>query len=97
LHYLGAAAAEDALVYSRPLMIDTKTLDDVLSAVVRVLPRTPADVERNVRAALAAAFDRLDLVTREELEVQEALLARIQARLKELEAKIATLEGGTPK
>lgn len=70
----------------------SKTIDQIFSAVAQVLPRTPADLERNVRTALAAAFDRLDLVTREELEVQEAVLARTRARLKEMEDRIAALE-----
>lgn len=73
-------------------MIPAKSIDEIFSAVASVLPRTPADVERNVRAALTAALDRLDLVTREELEVQEAVLARTRARLQELEQKVAALE-----
>jgi BMFP domain-containing protein YqiC len=70
----------------------SKTIEDIIDSVARLLPRTPADLERNVRAALGAALDRLDLVTREELEVQEAVLQRTRARLKELEERIATLE-----
>jgi hypothetical protein len=45
-----------------------------------------------VRAALQGVFDRLNLVTREELEVQEEVLARTRARLQELEKRIAELE-----
>ena len=70
----------------------SKTIEDVIDSVARLLPRTPADLERNVRAALSSAFERLDLVTREELEVQEAVLQRTRARLKELEERIAALE-----
>ena len=73
-------------------MIDPRTLDDIVSAVARALPRTPADVERNVRAALSGVLHRLDLVTREELEVQEAVLARTRARLEQLEQQVRTLE-----
>jgi ubiquinone biosynthesis accessory factor UbiK len=73
-------------------MISQKSIDEILSAMAAVLPRTPADIERNLRAALTAALDRLDLVTREELEVQEAVLARTRARLKELEEKVTVLE-----
>jgi BMFP domain-containing protein YqiC len=50
------------------------------------------EVERNLRGALQAAFDRLDLVTREELEVQEAVLARTRARLEQMEKRVAELE-----
>lgn len=73
-------------------MIDPRTLDEFVVAIARALPRTPADLERNLRAALAGVFDRLDLVTREELEVQEAVLARTRARLESLEKQIAALE-----
>lgn len=73
-------------------MIDPRTLDDVVSAVARVLPRTPEDLERNIRATLTSVFDRLDLVTREELEVQEAVLARTRARLEQLEQQVIALE-----
>lgn len=73
-------------------MIDPRLLDDVVSAVARVLPRTPDDLERNIRAALAAVFDRLDVVTREELEVQAAVLARTRARLEQLEQHVSALE-----
>jgi ubiquinone biosynthesis accessory factor UbiK len=75
----------------------SKTLEDVIDSVARLLPRTPADLERNVRTALASAFERLDLVTREELEVQEAVLQKTRARLKELEERIAALERTSPK
>jgi hypothetical protein len=54
------------------------------------------DVKRNMRAALQAALDRLNLVTREELEVQEAVLARTRQKLQELEKKITALEQKQP-
>jgi BMFP domain-containing protein YqiC len=49
-------------------------------------------VEKNLRALLAAWFDRLDLVLREDFEVQKKLLERAQAKLAELEARVAELE-----
>lgn len=93
-------AAGDVMMQHLPIvgvgynrrMIDPRTLDDVVSAVARVLPRTPEDLERNIRATLASVFDRLDLVTREELEVQEAVLARTRARLEQLEQQVIALE-----
>jgi len=58
-----------------------------------ILARGPAaDLEKNLRALLASAFGRLDLVTREEFDVQREVLARTRARLEELEAKLAELE-----
>ena len=58
-----------------------------------ILARGPAaDLEKNLRALLASAFSRLDLVTREEFDVQREVLARTRAKLAELEAKLAELE-----
>ena len=50
------------------------------------------DAEKNLRATLQAAFERLNLVSRKELEVQEAVLQRTRGRLQELEQRLATLE-----
>ncbi len=78
-------------------MFDQKTLDQLTAAVSSVLPQQLAsDVKRNMRAALQAALDRLNLVTREELEVQEAVLARTRQKLQELEKKITALEQKQP-
>lgn len=73
-------------------MLNAKSLDDIVTTVTQLLPRTPADVEKNLRAALGAALARLDLVTREELDVQEAVLQRTRARLTEMEKRVAELE-----
>jgi BMFP domain-containing protein YqiC len=74
-------------------MINAKILDQVSAAVSNVLPsQLSSDVKKNMRAALQSALEGLDLVTREELEVQEAVLARTREKLQELEKKIAALE-----
>lgn len=68
-------------------------IDQIARATARDLPTgMPQELERNLRAALQAAFDRLNLVTREELEVQETVLARTRARLEEMEKRVAELE-----
>ena len=54
-----------------------------------------ADLERNLRAMLGAAFTRLDLVSREEFDIQREVLARTRARLAELEKQVAVLESAT--
>ena len=73
-------------------VIDTKTIDQFMSALSQALPKGPKDVEKNVRAALQGAFDRLNLVSREEIEVQEQVLQRTRARIQELEKRVAELE-----
>jgi BMFP domain-containing protein YqiC len=54
-----------------------------------------ADVQRNLKALLTQQFARLDLVTREEFEIQQELLAKARARIEALEAKVARLDQGT--
>ncbi|MBI3571491.1 MAG: accessory factor UbiK family protein [Gammaproteobacteria bacterium] len=73
-------------------MLDTKIIDQFVAAVTRLLPEGPKGFEKNVRAAMQGVFDRMNLVSREELEVQEAVLARTRAHLQELEKRIAELE-----
>ena len=72
--------------------MDPKVFEEISAAIRRVLPATSNDVERNLRGALRSVFDRLDLVTREELDVQEAVLSRTRRRVEDLEKKIAELE-----
>ena len=78
-------------------MLSQKVLDEIAAVVSRVLPQPlAADTQSNMRTALQSVLDRLDLVTREELEVQEAVLARTRQKLQELEQKIAILEQRLP-
>ncbi len=62
----------------------------------RLLPddlrQARADLEKNVKAALQATFSRMDLVTREELEVQREVLNRTRALLEELQSRVDKLE-----
>ena len=74
-------------------MIDSRLFEELRERIDEALRSSPAqDVEKNLRALLAAWFDRLDLVLREDFEVQKKLLERAQAKLAELEARIAELE-----
>lgn len=74
-------------------MIDSRLFEELRGRIDEALKNSPAqDIERNVRAVLSAWFDRLDLVLREDFEVQKKLLERAQAKLAELEARVAELE-----
>ena len=76
--------------------MERRLLDEVNDRVKAVLAQSPAaDLEKNLKALLASFFGRLDLVTREEFDVQREVLARTRAKLQELEAKLAELEGRT--
>ncbi len=68
-----------------------------MARVSEVLAASPAkDLEKNLRAALGAFFSRLDLVTREEFDVQVALLENARERLAQLEARLAALDKDRP-
>jgi hypothetical protein len=70
-------------------------LNDVSAKLSALVANSPLqDVEKNVKAVLGSAFSRLDLVTREEFDVQKEVLARTRAKLEALEARIAELEAG---
>jgi BMFP domain-containing protein YqiC len=71
--------------------------------VADLIARSPAaDIERNVKAFMGQTFTRMDLITREEFDIQVSLLVSAQARIQALESqlqalehRISTLESGT--
>ena len=74
-------------------MPQTRLLDELSARISEFLATSPAkDVEKNLQALLSAAFARLDLATRAELEIQVKVLARTRDKLSELEARVAELE-----
>jgi BMFP domain-containing protein YqiC len=74
-------------------MSDQKFLDELGAKIREVIAASPVrDLEKNMRAVLSSAFARLDLVTREEFDVQSEVLARTREKLDKLEAKLAALE-----
>lgn len=69
-------------------------LDDFQKNMSEMLAKTPAaDIERNIRALMAQTFSKMDLITREEFDVQADLLNRAIQRIEALEAQVQTLEG----
>ena len=74
-------------------MIDKRFFDDLNERISEAFRNSPAaDIEKNLKALLASGFARLDLVLREDFEVQQKLLERAQAKLAELETRVAELE-----
>ena len=74
-------------------MVKQELLDELGATIKEVVANSPVrDMEKNLRAMLAATFARLDLVTREEFDVQSEVLARTREKLVQLEAKLAELE-----
>ncbi len=74
-------------------MATGKFFDDLNGRLSELFAASPAkDLERNVKAAMSSAFSRMDLVTREEFDVQAKVLARTREKLAELERRVAELE-----
>ena len=77
-------------------MLNPKLLDELSARVSSLLAATPAaDIEKNLRAVMGGVFTKLDLVTREEFDVQREVLARTREKLTQLETRVAQLEAGT--
>lgn len=77
-------------------MIDKTVLDDIAKRVTESIPGSlkflQEDLEKNLRTALEAGLSHLDLVTREEFDLQTAVLARTREKLEKLEKIVAELE-----
>jgi|GEM_PF-913455 BMFP domain-containing protein YqiC len=81
---------------SEDIMLNPKVLDEVVTKVNELLAQSPVkDVEKNLRVMLGGIFSRLDLVTREEFEVQQEVLKRTRELLTGLETRIAALESAS--
>lgn len=77
-------------------MLDNKLLDDIARRLNEAMPASARtlqeDLEKNLRAATQSVFARLDLVTREEFDVQRKVLARSREKIEQLERQVAELE-----
>lgn len=74
-------------------MINSQTLDDLAARIGKLFDASPArDVEKNVKALLQSGLAKLDVVTREEFDVQKEVLARTREKLDALEARVAMVE-----
>lgn len=74
-------------------MLDPKILEEFGAKMSALLANSPAkDIEKNAKAMMGGVLAKLDLVTREEFDVQAQVLARTREKLKELEARVDALE-----
>ena len=74
-------------------MQQNRLFEELSGKVSALLAQSPAkDVEKNLRALMTSFFGRLDLVTREEFDVQAKLLARSREQISALQARVAELE-----
>ncbi|MDJ0926088.1 MAG: accessory factor UbiK family protein [Gammaproteobacteria bacterium] len=78
--------------------MDKNLINDLAQKLAASVPAgvaaTQADLEQNFSALLQSGLDRLDLVTREEFDVQRKVLARTREKLAALEEQLASLEAG---
>lgn len=77
-------------------MIDAKLFDDISRRIAGSLPENlqllQDDLKKNIRSAVESSLSHLNLVTREEFDVQAKVLARTRERLEALEKQVAELE-----
>lgn len=77
-------------------MLDNDTINTLTRKLSSILPDSvklmQQDIENNIRSVLEAAFSKMNLVSREEFDVQSRLLTRTLEQLRELEKKVSELE-----
>ncbi len=73
--------------------MNKQLFEELFNKINGLLKNTPAaDIEKNLRALLSSSFAKLDLVTREEFDVQREVLKRSREKISQLEAQLAELE-----
>ena len=78
-------------------MLDAQKLNEISNKIKEVVSSSPlGDVEKNLNALLKGMFTKMELVTREEFEVQAEVLRNTRQKLELLEARLAELESAGP-
>jgi len=74
-------------------MLNNKIIDEIASKISQMLASSPvADIEKNLNALLRGIFTKLELVTREEFDIQTQVLQRTREQLDALEKRLAEIE-----
>ena len=78
---------------AKPRFPDPSFINEIAGKLGHVLKQSPAgDIEKNLKAGVTSMLGKLDMVTREEFDVQTEVLARTREKLAQLEARLAELE-----
>jgi len=78
-------------------MLNSKTLDELAARIGKAFEASPAkDIEKNIKAMLHSGLARLDLVTRQEFEIQAEVLRKTREKVEGLEARVTELEARAP-
>jgi len=94
-HHTNAATRQDgASRRDKDLQMDMNSFfNDLQGKISQAIDSSPAkDIEKNVKAMMTQGFSKLDLVTREEFDIQTQVLAKTRAKLEALELRVAELE-----
>ncbi len=77
-------------------MINPKQIESLVDSISGILPpglgKLPENAKQNLKQTLASAFEKMDLVSRQEFEIQAGVLAKTRAKLEALEKQVAELE-----
>lgn len=78
-------------------MLDSKVINEISNKIKEIVNSSPlGDVEKNINALLKSVFTKMELVTREEFEVQAEVLRNTRQKLELLEARLVELESAGP-
>lgn len=90
---MGAKICYTKLNFKGTAMLNTEKLDEISLRIKEMVNNSPlGDVEKNINALLKSAFTKMDLISREEFDVQTEVLANTRQKLVALEAMIKDLE-----
>ena len=77
-------------------MLNPSQLESVAKKIAEIIPEgfgeMPAGIQSQVKTVLVSAFDKMELVTREEFDIQSGVLAKTRSKLEQLEKQVAELE-----
>ena len=78
-------------------MLNSKMLDELAARIGKAFEASPAkDIEKNIKAMLQSGLTRLDLVTRQEFDIQAEVLRKTREKVERLEARVTALEASAP-
>jgi BMFP domain-containing protein YqiC len=93
MHLVAPSWCDARAATSRKIMDMNAFFADLQNKINQAIENSPAkDIEKNVKAMMTQGFAKLDLVTREEFDVQAQVLAKTRSKLEALEARAAELE-----
>jgi BMFP domain-containing protein YqiC len=76
-------------------MVDKQTIQEISQKIKNIVADSPiSDIEENINALLKSMFTKMDLITREEFDVQTGVLKKTREKLENIEKKLSKIEKG---